>query len=456
LRIGGKNTANCDVFIPHPTIYFGELAWDVASGVSYLDEFVIEITHALARGGEGTEKTRVLSHEIAHLAHLSEVGESTKKLHPLELLHYFRLLETIVLFWGSGYSKETASELEDILQSTKHKSHASDGKRSVEFDFYARHETPAVPIISGFRDSSRDLPCNLYAYACVPSSSLVKLNEVLTKLKMTNGVVELGAGTGYIARLLTDNGLQVTALDVAPTGSDPQLGCRKTDTTNEYHGNTPSFMPVQQSNASGLRTFFSSEKVSRRTALLLCYPPPLSNMAFDALQAYTASGGRCLIHIGEFQGLTGSHHFEDALMQNFKCIERLPCLHWGTDAADITIWVKKTRMGPECTNHKETYDHDDSMSSSLLLPCSNCLKEPAVRRCRLARGLVYCGLRCFNLHSSSRRIHLALNMIFLDSDLNFGDNNHFAPLDSFGGASPLICHNNCGATKGRRRKRKHK
>mmetsp|Transcript_39389 Transcript_39389/g.72676 ORF Transcript_39389/g.72676 Transcript_39389/m.72676 type:complete len:274 (+) Transcript_39389:1812-2633(+) len=273
---------------------------------------------------------------------------------------------------------------------------------------------------------------------------------------MTNGVVELGAGTGYIARLLTDNGLQVTALDVAPTGSDPQLGCRKTDTTNEYHGNTPSFMPVQQSNASGLRTFFSSEKVSRRTALLLCYPPPLSNMAFDALQAYTASGGRCLIHIGEFQGLTGSHHFEDALMQNFKCIERLPCLHWGTDAADITIWVKKTRMGPECTNHKETYDHDDSMSSSLLLPCSNCLKEPAVRRCRLARGLVYCGLRCFNLHSSSRRIHLALNMIFLDSDLNFGDNNHFAPLDSFGGASPLICHNNCRATKGRRRKRKHK
>ena len=45
-----------------------------------------------------------------------------------------------------------------------------------------------------------------------------------------------------------------------------------------------------------------------------------------------------LIHIGEFKGLTGSSPFEHYLLRYFYCTDRWPCLTWGTDAAEVTVW----------------------------------------------------------------------------------------------------------------------
>mmetsp|Transcript_10708 Transcript_10708/g.31688 ORF Transcript_10708/g.31688 Transcript_10708/m.31688 type:complete len:755 (-) Transcript_10708:128-2392(-) len=422
----------CSMCIPHPTTYFGGLAWNVASGKSCLDQFVNKTIRPVLYGKNRAKMERCLSqYGLRCMVDIDKEINHSKccgNQHPLECLHFLKLIETIALFWGSGWAQceQRPKDWRIILRSKK-----SSRSSHTDSNFYSQHETPAIPLISRFRDASRDFPCNLYAYACIPSSSVDKLKEVMGKIKMTKGVIELGAGTGYIARLLNESGLKVTALDVAPTCSDWKIEDRKRASINEYHGSTPSFMTVQRSNVSGLKSFLRSESIASCTALLLCYPPPLSNMAFDALQSYTSLGGRCLIHIGEFRGLTGSLRFEEFLAQHFRCIERLPCLEWGTDAASITVWVAKSKVGFDdkyCPGRKAQLNQGRSFSSSLLLPCSNCLKAPAIRRCRLSRSLVYCGRECFDLHSDIRKAHLAMNMVFFEC--SYSDDSHFALLDS--------------------------
>ena len=78
-------------------------------------------------------------------------------------------------------------------------------------------------------------------------------------------------------------------------------------------------------------------------ALLLCYPPPGCDMAHKTLTTHIKRGGHIVIHIGEWQGLTGDANFEALLSEHFYCNEddvlQLPL--WGTDATYLTIWRRK-------------------------------------------------------------------------------------------------------------------
>jgi hypothetical protein len=63
----------------------------------------------------------------------------------------------------------------------------------------------------------------------------------------------------------------VEAYDICPT--------HKSD-GNEYHGGTPPFVRVEKGNVGIL----SSVTGIAHKALLLCYPPPKSSMAYDAFK----------------------------------------------------------------------------------------------------------------------------------------------------------------------------
>lgn len=98
------------------------------------------------------------------------------------------------------------------------------------------------------------------------------------------GIVELGAGTGYWARLLSDRGVDVIAYDIAPPpASDNHF----------FAGATPWFdiEPGDQ------------RAVARHpTRTLLLVWPTSDAWAGDALQAFAAAGGTRVAYVGEGAG----------------------------------------------------------------------------------------------------------------------------------------------------------
>jgi ribosomal protein L32 len=377
-----------DVFIPHPQFYFG------------LECLCLESRHESLRWQselvQNAKEMEAFSPELKILLkHLIQPSGYSKFDHPLSAIYRFRFDETISLFHETGWvSLSSTKEL--VKQSL-----------TQSFDEETRHETPAPRLLTEWRDSCRDFFCNLFAYATISNEVVTRIcdsfSELERELKLAKGIIEIGAGTGYVAKLLRDAGILVDAWDIQPTNAESK-------SMNEYHGHTPPFYSVSRAS-----TFPRSS--ARDVALLLCYPPPESPMAFETFMAYRRAGGKCLIHIGEFKGLTGDKRFEDALSQTMVCKARYSCLGWGTDASSVTFWVESDGS---TTEHKQ-----------LLLPCSNCkCGKGAIRRCRLLRSIVYCSESCCNQHSTIRSRLLRLFMIDDDGDsfLDFNNSNHFATL----------------------------
>jgi len=313
--------------------------------------------------------------------------------HPLCAIHRMRLAETSMLFRKSGWSTSAiAKEL-----TLKSLGKFNDGEE--------KHETPAPNVLMEWRDGCRDYLCNLYSYATLSPKVIDKIVSFLSERDPKLGIIEIGAGTGYIAKLLEDTVLSVDALDIHPTSED----VKATQAMNEYHGNTPPFIEVKK--GSKLPNVNCKNR-----ALLLCYPPPGSPMAHDTLQTYLQNGGRVLIHIGEWKGLTGDKRFESLLAREMVCQSRQPTLTWGTDSSHATIW---TKAGKESS----------ASSLKLLLPCSKCEIREGTRRCRLLRSLVYCSQKCFEDDSDLRSKKLQSQCICLNSEtLSFTNTKHFMPL----------------------------
>jgi hypothetical protein len=360
-------------FVPHPLQYFGLAQLAPNDAKKSVKEF--------------TRKGRpsLPSKDFIELESRYGIDSDMQVEHPLSALHHFHFLESVTLFHESGWMSS-----DRVCEETW---------RQVKV-VQEEHETPAPTLLSQWRDSSRDFLCHLYAYATVPDSSLERIMELLSQHKVRNGIIELGAGTGYLAQLLRQKGVKVEAYDICPT--------HKSD-GNEYHGGTPPFVRVEKGNVGIL----SSVTGLAHKALLLCYPPPKSSMAYDALQRFVEVGGNVFIHVGEFKGLTGSTDFERYLQKKFHCVERSPCLTWGTDASEMTVWTKKAPNTPK----------------SILLPCSCCRKAEATKRCRLQRYLQYCSKACFDDHASLRREHLRMSMIDdAKGNLAFENDEHFSSL----------------------------
>ena len=328
---------------------------------------------------------------------VTNTNETLKFNDVLSYLHRNRTMETTRLF--SKWMKSSRAKQEMLTELNK----------PMNGNGLSRHETPVPSILSEWRDSCRDMLCNLYAYATLSSGTTQRIKNSLKSAGISGRIIEIGAGTGYIASLLKDAGINIVAWDICPPGSSK---------SNEYHGGTPEFCKVAKGDPSDLRLRFPSLKAEANEALLLCYPPPESTMAKRALEAYLAGGGKCLIHIGEFCGLTGSADFEDLLVRHFHCVDRIPCLAWGTDASMVTVWLR------DCTIQER-------LEQRLLVPCSACGKSESSRQCRVVRHLAYCSPECFRKKSTqiSIAMHLAMNMIPLQMEsLSYNDDCHFMPI----------------------------
>lgn len=120
-----------------------------------------------------------------------------------------------------------------------------------------------------------DLLRTTYCWPIISPADLAFLAEVIGD----RAVVEVGAGTGYLAWQLTQLGIDVAAYDLNPHGNIQA----RSDV--QYH-------PVAQGGPDAAA--HHPERV-----LLLSWPPPHSDMARRTLAAYP---GDTLIHIGEWRG----------------------------------------------------------------------------------------------------------------------------------------------------------
>lgn len=119
-----------------------------------------------------------------------------------------------------------------------------------------------------------------------------------------HGVVEIGAGTGYWAKLLADRGVDVAAFDIAPPPSPANTS---------FAGEEPWF-PVAAGDERVVAEF------PERT-LLLVWPTRNEDWAADAALLHAAGGGPKLIFVGEPPGgQTGDLRLHAALGLVDRCL----------------------------------------------------------------------------------------------------------------------------------------
>ena len=421
--------------IPHPSSYFGveNLTWNVSRGKEWRRDISSLVWHRTFKKDSNDNDNKlssetwkhvleplglVRSEDIDSIVMREEIYVKGKKIDPLSLLHQNRFMEGLLIFWSSKWI-ESDQAYKQLLKVGSKEDNTKFKKMSPMDRFYEEHETLAPPILAEWRDSCRDFLCNLYGYAALhPSTIEMFCKELYSSFNNIQRIIEMGSGTGYLANLLNQKGIKVDAFDIAPTtaSTDKNISVE----VNEYHGCTSPFYDVKRGNAKHLKSIFKQNKnIAPTTALLLCYPPPQTTMAEDMLNIFKSFGGRYVIHVGEFSGLTGSLKFQNTLKRDFEMIRRLDCLRWGTDSTELTIWHANKTMVPQRT---------------LFLPCSNCQSKEALKQCRLLRSLRYCCVECFKQHKVERSIQLALHNIPLFSSngrqnyLSYKNSNHFKDL----------------------------
>lgn len=134
------------IFIPHPTTYFGidSMCWDVASGLKCTNTFLNEIKQEFRASGHQEEELDSLIDQFG----LAPLVCNTLS-HPLYFLRRIKMMETILLFWNSGWSKSNDT-LALIKSALRGKSTIPTSINSGnEINFYEQHETLAPTILSG-------------------------------------------------------------------------------------------------------------------------------------------------------------------------------------------------------------------------------------------------------------------------------------------------------------------
>ena len=306
--------------------------------------------------------------------------------------------------------------------------------------------------------SCRDDLCHIYCYATISNTTLEQMILLLGKRYDCRQIVEMGAGTGYLAHWIQKLGRQrqCTKKNQDPTGFDVfayDIANNATaESTNEYHADMAGYYyNVQQGDGRhGPKSKIIYDRHYRKhsnVALLLCYPPPDHDMGYDAIRNYhtyrpssssssssNARTHKIVIHIGEHnRGLTGTRKLDEYLLRHFQCVQRYPCMLYGSvDASEMTIWIDR----PKEVNTPKT-------PPSILLPCSHCRDKEGTRRCQYLRSLVFCSNSCWQQHitkepptSSKKSRHsqqqerLLWKIIQIDQ-LDFENHEHFEPLYRF-------------------------
>jgi hypothetical protein len=416
--------------LPHPPLFFScpGLAWDAQdAGSESLRAFLgkcsddTNVASPLNDSSKGILKSWGLYERLTSPTNIRVAAN------PLLVLWQSRFLESIRHLWMTRYSAVKLPMALNPASSLKSDSNVLRPITTHDWQL-KQHETLTLSLaVSQWRDSVRDYPANFYAYA-VPTKEA--LHVISNCLKGVDQILEAGAGTGYWSSILRSHVKYCRKeRDRDEVAQSPILLSYDTapGSANEYHGEIPSFTFIHQ--ASTFSQALSASTASGvKTVLLLCYPPPRSDMAHQALSTHISHGGRTVFHIGEWQGLTGDTKFEALLTQKFSCQKEdvVPLPFWGSDATYLTVWRKKDK---EVGNNPST--RVISYSSAYGYCCAEQCSNRARRRCRYARCLQYCSLECFGKHTSARKATLALHMIDTVQSfdvVNFEDDTTFMDL----------------------------
>lgn len=129
-----------------------------------------------------------------------------------------------------------------------------------------------------------------YAWA-IPNTDVIK-----AMVKFSPSYVEIGAGTGYWARLLAEAGATVRAYDNNSWGMSKGV----------------LWYPVERGSSK-------SAAKHPESALLLIWPPYKKRMGVDAVAAYLRAGGEKVVYVGEDRyGCTGDQAMHDLLDAEFE------------------------------------------------------------------------------------------------------------------------------------------
>lgn len=152
-----------------------------------------------------------------------------------------------------------------------------------------------------------------YAWA-IPS------DEAIQALVRLSPVVEVGAGTGYWAKLVTEAGGNVRAFDSSPSRLKKNSYC------------TGSWFHVERAQANVASRF------PHRT-LFLCWPPYDTGMANEALRSYR---GSTVVYVGEsWGGCTGNDEFHQRLQDQFDRAETIELPRWSGIHDYFTVWKRR-------------------------------------------------------------------------------------------------------------------
>jgi hypothetical protein len=166
-----------------------------------------------------------------------------------------------------------------------------------------------------------------YAYA-IPSPQTV---EWIRGFCADLPIVELGAGRGYWAGLLSHSGLAVEAYDVEPPDKSRNISFL------EAAGQVDVWHPVEFLDG------FTERTQTADHVLFLCWPPGWGDsMSSEALAAFQHAGGKRLIYIGEPKGgKTGNDAFFDALTAHWRLDSIDPnFVSWWTEGDVVQGWVR--------------------------------------------------------------------------------------------------------------------
>jgi len=171
----------------------------------------------------------------------------------------------------------------------------------------------------------RDRLTAQYAWA-IPTENVVR------RIADLSPICDLGCGTGYWAKLLSDIGARVIAVDSSP----PLTG------NNHWHRQETGLyrQPVQ------IQHFIDIVPCDARTydvpadhALMLCWPPFGDDMAAVALDRYR---GDNVVYIGEHDGCTGDEKFHEALAERWQLTACYEIPQWNGLHDDVHVYRRAT------------------------------------------------------------------------------------------------------------------
>ncbi|GBG26251.1 Hypothetical Protein FCC1311_024722 [Hondaea fermentalgiana] len=254
-------------------------------------------------------------------------------------------------------------------------------RRRVPKEEWAGRGRPPLQTLSAqtWFDLMRNWPAHIYAYA-VPTRGALK--EIVN----LGSIVEVGAGTGYWAYHLRTMGANVVAADIAPLEMDTSTsagsnGKKRNNRggahtrANEYHGQLPAYTRIEAM-PRGRKGGSLDASWAQRDALFLCYPPPGTPMAENALADFQ---GQHVAVVGEWIGTTATQPFEVSLQREFILSKTVHLPNWPNTAYTLTIWRRRDKAiaAPQPV----------PMQALTCEVCASALGQGAeLRRCALTRS----------------------------------------------------------------------